>query len=119
MAEPACPPAVSYGNGNGEHAVLLGLALVLATTGVAVFPRWRYSQQWGYAPSTIAAILLVTVATVAASGRPASSTDLRITRALPAPAAPLHNPTIDNARDRLMWSGEPSIAAIPTGISVD
>jgi len=100
------------------HAVLLGLALVLATAGIAVFPRWTYSQRWGYAPSTIVAILLVTVATVAASGRPAGSADLRITRAA-APAAPLHNQTIDNARDRLMWSSAPSIAAIPTDTSVD
>lgn len=99
--------------------MLLGLALVLATASIAVFPRWRYSQRWGYAPSTIAAILLVTVAAVAASGRPASSTDLRITRAAPSPATPLHNQTIDNARDRPMWSSAPSIAAIPTDTSVD
>lgn len=99
--------------------MLLGLALVLATAGVAVFPRWRYSRQWGYAPSTIVAILLVTVAAVAASGRPAGSSDFRITRAPPAPAAPLHSPTIDNARDRLLWSSEPSIAAIPTDTRMD
>ncbi|MBN9487284.1 MAG: DUF3309 domain-containing protein [Alphaproteobacteria bacterium] len=99
--------------------MLLGLSLVLATAAVALFPRWTYSQRWGYAPSTIVAILLVTVAAAAASGRPASSTDLRVTRALPAPAAPLHNPTIDNARDRLLWSSAPSIAAIPTDTSVD
>ena len=99
--------------------MLLGLALVLATAAVAVFPRWTYSQRWGYAPSTIVAILLVTVAAVAASGRPASSTDLRITRAAPSPATPLHNPTIDNARDRLLWSSGPSIAAIPTNTRMD
>jgi hypothetical protein len=99
--------------------VLLGLSLVLATAAVAVFPRWTYSQRWGYVPSTIVAILLVPVAAFAASGRPASSTDLRITRAAAAPAAPLHSQTIDNARDRLLWSGEPSIAAIPTHTSVD
>ena len=99
--------------------MLLGLALALATASVAVFPRWSYSQRWGYAPSTIVAILLVTVAAVAASGRPASSTDLRITRAAPAPATPLHNQTIDNARDRLLWSSAPNIAAILTDSSVD
>ena len=119
MAEPACPPTVSYGNGNGEHAVLLGLALVLATASVAVFPRWRYSQRWGYAPCTVAAILLVTVAGAAAFGRPAGSADLRITRAAPAPVAPLHTPTIDNVRDRLLWSRAPNIAAIPTDTNVD
>lgn len=99
--------------------MLLGLALVLATASVAVFPRWTYSQRWGYAPSTIVAILLVTVAAVAATGRPASSTDLRITRAPPVPTTPLRNPTIDNPRDRLLWSSAPSIAAIPTDTSVD
>lgn len=92
--------------------MLLGLALLLATASVAIFPRWRYSRRWGYAPCAIAAVLLVTVAAVAASGRTIDKADIRISRAQAGPAAPLHNQTIDNARERLMWSSEPSIAAV-------
>jgi hypothetical protein len=99
--------------------VLLGLALLLATIGVAAFPRWRHSRRWGYAPSAAAGVLLVAIAAAAAAGRPASGSDIRITEAAPAPAAPLHNRTIDNARERLLWSGEPSMAAISVSIRFD
>ena len=99
--------------------MLLGLALLLATIGVVAFPRWRYSRRWGYAPSAAAGVLLVAVAAAAAAGRPASESDIRITKAAPAPAAPSHNPTIENARERLLWSGEPSMAAITVSIRFD
>ena len=97
----------------GEHAVLLGLALLLAAASIAVFPRWRYSQRWGYVPCVAAGLLLVTVAVAAAYGRPVNATDIRITRVRPAPTTALHNPTIENARERLLWSRAPSIAALP------
>lgn len=120
MAEPACFPAVLYPeNGFGEHAVLLGLALLLATVGVAALPRWRYSRRWSYAPSAAAGLLLVAVAAAAAAGRPVNGADIRITKAPPAPATPLHNPTIENTRQRLLWSSEPSMAAVLAYTSFD
>jgi hypothetical protein len=103
----------------GEHAVLLGLALLLATIGVAAFPHWRHSRRWGYAPSAAAGVLLVAIAAAAAAGRPVNGADIRIAEAAPAPAAPLHNRTIDNARERLLWSREPSMAAISVSIRFD
>ncbi|HKV14572.1 MAG TPA: DUF3309 family protein [Reyranella sp.] len=99
--------------------MLLGLAVILATVGVVVFPRWRYSRRWSYAPSAAAGVLLVVIAAAAAAGRPASESDIRITKAAPAPAGPSHNQTIENARERLLWSGEPSMAAISVSIRFD
>jgi hypothetical protein len=104
---------------HGEHAVLLGFAVLLATIGIVAFPRWRHSRAWGYMPSAMAGILLLAVATVAAVGRPATATAIRITKAPPAPATSLHNPTIDNARERLSWAREPSIAALSTPTDFD
>lgn len=46
------------------------LSVLLAALAVAVFPSWRQSAGWGYAPSVSAAVLLVVVAIVAAGGKP-------------------------------------------------
>ena len=35
--------------------IVLGLLTLML---VATFPTWRYSRTWGYAPSSIAAILI-------------------------------------------------------------
>jgi hypothetical protein len=52
----------------GEHAVLiLGLALLVAITGVAAFPCWPYSRHLGYGPSIAAGSLLVAAALLAVS----------------------------------------------------
>lgn len=99
--------------------MLLGLAVLLATVGVAALPRWRHSRAWGYVPSAMAGILLVAVATVAAVGRPVTATAIRITKAPPAPATALHNPAIENARERLSWLHEPNIAALSTPTDLD
>ena len=49
--------------------LLLGLALVLAALGVAVFPCWHHSARWGYVPSATIGILLFFVALLAAGGK--------------------------------------------------
>jgi hypothetical protein len=52
--------------------LLLGLSLILAVLGVAVFPCWRYSARWGYAPSAAVGALLFFVALLAAGGKSGS-----------------------------------------------
>ncbi|SJZ94005.1 Protein of unknown function [Enhydrobacter aerosaccus] len=52
--------------------VLLGFALLLAASSVAVFPCWRHSQQWGYTPSVTAGILLFCLAIMTVGGKPAN-----------------------------------------------
>jgi hypothetical protein len=46
------------------------LALLMAAAGVAAFPCWPYSADWGYWPSATAGVLLVFVAAAATSGMP-------------------------------------------------
>jgi hypothetical protein len=48
---------------------LLALAVLLAITGTAVFPCWRYSRRWGYVPSAVVGALLLSVALAAIAGR--------------------------------------------------
>jgi len=52
--------------------LILGLALLLATVGVASFPCWGYSRGWGYLPAATTAILLFGVALLAVGGKPAA-----------------------------------------------
>ena len=52
--------------------LLLGLSLILAVLGVAVFPCWRYSARWGHGPSAAIGVLLFFVALLAAGGRSGS-----------------------------------------------
>lgn len=47
----------------------LELALVLAIVGVAAFPCWRHSAEWGYLPSASAGILLLMVIAAVSSDR--------------------------------------------------
>ena len=48
---------------------LFALAVLLAVTGAAVFPCWRYSRRWGYVPSAVVGALLLSVALAAIGGR--------------------------------------------------
>lgn len=101
--------------------MLLGLALLLATVGVAVFPRWHYSQRWGYLPAATVGTLLVAVAVAAAAGRP-GITGIRIAEA-PSSATVASWP--DQARRKqtvesfTLWSHEPGFAALPGFTSLD
>ena len=57
----------------GENAVLLlGLSLILAALGVAVFPCWRYSARWGYGPSATIGLLLFFAGLLAVGGKSSS-----------------------------------------------
>jgi hypothetical protein len=44
------------------------LALLLAVAGVAAFPCWRHSAEWGYWPSASVGVLLLFVAIAAVTG---------------------------------------------------
>jgi hypothetical protein len=48
--------------------VLTAIALLLSIVGVAVFPCWRHSARWGYAPSMVAGLLLVLVSLLSIGG---------------------------------------------------
>ncbi len=49
------------------------LAVLLAAAGVAAFPCWRYSAEWGYWPSASVGVLLLSVAVFAAGRAPVLS----------------------------------------------
>ena len=38
------------------------LAVLVGAIGIAAFPCWRHSAQWGYAPASVAGALLILVA---------------------------------------------------------
>lgn len=56
--------------------VLTGIALLLSIVGVAVFPCWRYSARWSYAPSAVAAMFLVGISVISISSKAATSDTL-------------------------------------------
>jgi hypothetical protein len=67
--------------------MFLLLSILLTAIGVAVFPCWRHSARWGYAPSAVVGVLLVAVAVLAAggvssfaelAGNPAAQQQLRV-----------------------------------------
>lgn len=45
------------------------LAVVLAIAGVAAFPCWRHSAEWGFLPSASAGVLLIMVIAAVSSDR--------------------------------------------------
>ena len=47
----------------------LTVSLLLALSGVAVFPCWRHSAGWGYAPSMMLGFLLILIAALTIGGR--------------------------------------------------
>ena len=55
----------------------LSLALLLVAAGVAVFPCWRYSADWGYGPSAVAGGLLMLIAAVTLSDHAAAGPPLQ------------------------------------------
>jgi hypothetical protein len=44
-------------------------ALVLSIAGIMMFPCWRYSARWGYAPAMAAAFLLFGVVLASVGGK--------------------------------------------------
>jgi len=63
-------PSRCYTNDWGSSGLALTISILLAVLGVAAFPCWRHSSQWGYAPSMLVGFLLVLVAAVTVGGRP-------------------------------------------------
>ncbi len=53
--------------------IILTITLLLAATGIAVMPCWRYSAGWGYGPGTCVGLLLVGIGISAVAGRISAS----------------------------------------------
>lgn len=49
--------------------IILTITLLLAATGIAVMPCWRYSAGWGYGPGACIGLLLVGIGISAVVGR--------------------------------------------------
>lgn len=62
---------------------MLTSCLLLAVLGVAVFPCWRYSADWGHGPSIAVGGLLIFMAALVVSGKTWQRADAAIA---PAPA---------------------------------
>lgn len=52
--------------------IALTISVLLAALGIAVFPCWRHSARWGYAPSLMVGGLLILVAAMTIGSRPVS-----------------------------------------------
>lgn len=65
--------------------LLTGLALFLSIAGIAVFPCWRYSTRWSFAPSATAGILLFFVAVLIVGGKAVTSEALAARLSPPPP----------------------------------
>lgn len=59
------------------------LAVGLAIAGIAAFPCWRHSAQWGYLPSASAGILLIMVIAAVSSDRAPSHNTRQATVQVP------------------------------------
>lgn len=53
--------------------IVLIITVLLAGTGIAVMPCWRYSAGWGYGPGACIGLLLVGIGISAVLGRVSAS----------------------------------------------
>ena len=53
--------------------IILAITVLLAATGIAVMPCWRYSAGWGYGPGACVGLLLVGIGISAVLGRVSAS----------------------------------------------
>ena len=53
--------------------IVLIITVLLAGTGIAVMPCWRYSAGWGYGPGACVGVLLVGIGISAVLGRVSAS----------------------------------------------
>ena len=53
--------------------IVLIITVLLAGTGIAVMPCWRYSAGWGYGPGACVGLLLVGIGISAVLGRVSAS----------------------------------------------
>ncbi len=53
--------------------IVLIITVLLAATGIAVMPCWRYSAGWGYGPGVCVGLLLVGIGISAVLGRVSAS----------------------------------------------
>ena len=68
--------------------IVLTITLLLAATGIAVMPCWRYSTGWGYGPGACIGLLLVGIGISAVVGRIGASDALGERLAMPAKSGP-------------------------------
>ena len=68
--------------------IVLTITLLLAATGIAVMPCWRYSTGWGYGPGACIGLLLVGIGISAVVGRVGASDALGERLAMPAKSGP-------------------------------
>jgi hypothetical protein len=64
--------------------IILTITVLLAATGIAVMPCWRYSAGWGYGPGACVGVLLVGIGISAVAGRISASDALGERLAAPA-----------------------------------
>ncbi len=64
--------------------IVLAVTVLLAATGIAIMPCWRYSTGWGYGPGTCIGLLLVGIGISAVLGRASASDALGERLAAPA-----------------------------------
>lgn len=64
--------------------IVLTITVLLAATGIAVMPCWRYSAGWGYGPGTCIGLLLVGIGISAVLGRGGAADALGERLAMPA-----------------------------------
>ncbi|MEK7993904.1 MAG: DUF3309 family protein [Planctomycetota bacterium] len=64
--------------------IVLTITVLLAATGIAVMPCWRYSAGWGYGPGTCIGLLLIGIGISAVLGRIGASDALGERLAAPA-----------------------------------
>lgn len=63
--------------------IVLTITVLLAATGIAVMPCWRYSAGWGYGPGACVGLLLVGIGISAVLGRVGASDALGERLAVP------------------------------------
>ncbi len=68
-AELARPSAVVPQRRHWGSMIVLIITVLLAATGIAVMPCWRYSAGWGYGPGVCVGLLLVGIGISAVHGR--------------------------------------------------
>ena len=81
--------------------IVLTITLLLASTGIAVMPCWRYSARWGYGPGACIGLLLVGIGISAVVGRVGASDALSERLAAPTKSNVIEASAINPGRLRV------------------